>query len=297
LNPQADRGRTAKLADALREALGSRFALQLLETTERREATRLAHDAALAGCDAVIAIGGDGTVHEVVNGLMPIADDARPALGILPAGSGNDVAFALRITKSLQQAAETLERGQTRAVDIGHVRTAGGPECYCINNVGLLLEGQINRASHLLTWPRGAGLYIRALLQTMLRPLPKARLRLAIDGRELEREATILSVANGPRSGGKFQLMPDAALDDGTFDYLLAPPVPRLKLLWNVRHALAGRRLEGDWIERGRFQELAIHSDVALTAHVDGEPWLGPVDGVRVLSISVAARALRVLCP
>jgi YegS/Rv2252/BmrU family lipid kinase len=297
LNPQADRGRTGALADALREALGSRFELRLEQTTERREATRLAFDAAGSGCEAVIAIGGDGTVHEVMNGLMRAPSERRPALGIVPAGSGNDVAFALGITKSLEQAAEAIERGSTRAVDIGHIRTDRDDECFCINNVGLLLEGEINRASHRLRWPRGSGLYVRAMLQTLARPLPAATLRLTIDGRAVERRATILSMANGPRSGGKFQLMPDAAVDDGTFDYLLAPPVNRLKLLWNVRHALAGRRLEGAWIERGRFQEMAIASDEPLTAHVDGEPWLTPDAGVRAMSISVTPRVLRVLCP
>ena len=81
LNPHADRGRTARLAESLRDALGARFELRLLQTTERREAVRLAQDAASAGCDAVIAIGGDGTVHEVVNGLMSVTPaDARPAI-------------------------------------------------------------------------------------------------------------------------------------------------------------------------------------------------------------------------
>ena len=298
LNPQADRGRTASLAESLRDALGARFELRLLQTTERREAIWLAQDAASAGCDAVIAIGGDGTVHEVVNGLMSVTPaDERPAMGIVPAGSGNDVAYALGITKSLAQAAATIERGATRAVDIGRVEAVGGLSCFCINNIGALLEGEINRQSHQLQWPRGSGLYLRALLRTLLRPLPTDELRLNINGQDFVHRATLFSIANGPRSGGKFQLMPDARIDDGQFDYLLAPPISRQRLLWNVRHALAGRRFEGDWIERGRFSQLALQANKPLTVHVDGEPWLAATDGVTRLRVEVIPKVLAVLTP
>lgn len=297
LNPQADRGRTASLAESLRGALGGRLELQLLETTKRREAIDLARQAGETGCDAVLAIGGDGTVHEVMNGLMQLPSDRRPALGIVPAGSGNDVAYALGIDKDLSRSAEMIREGITRLVDVGEIRASGGKQCFCLNNVGLLLEGEINWASHQLHWPRGSGLYIRAMLQTLMRRLPAAQLQLTADGQTFDRRATILSLANGPRSGGKFQLMPDATLDDGQFDYLLAPPVGRLKLLWNVRHVLAGKRLDGAWIERGQFSQMTIRSDLPLVGHVDGEPWLAASDGVQELSVTVLPAALRVICP
>jgi diacylglycerol kinase (ATP) len=296
LNPQADRGRTAQLAAGMRSAMASRLSLQILETAQPGEAKALAEKAGRDKVDAVIAVGGDGTVHEVVNGLMQVKPGSRPALGILPAGSGNDVAFALGIDKDLSRAAALYDHFDTRTVDIGEVHAIGGPGCYCINNVGLLLEGQINRASHQLRWPRGAGLYFRAMLESMMRPLPTAELTLRVDdGTELRRRAMIFSIANGPRSGGKFQLMPNAALDDGQFDYLLAPPVSRLKLLWNVRHALTGKELTGSWIERGRFNQLAIGSDRPIVAHVDGEPWIAVGDAVHELHVQVLPRALRVI--
>lgn len=288
----------------LREALAGRFELRLLETTRRGEATALACEAGVQGCDVVVAIGGDGTVHEVVNGLMSLTAELRPALAILPAGSGNDVAYALDVAKDLQRSAEMIERGATRLIDVG-VATANGPgnvpweirSCYCINNVGLLLEGAINRASHQLTWPRGWGLYLRAMVQTLMRPLPTAELRLTLDGQRMERTAMLLSVGNGPRSGGAFRLMPDATLDDGQFDYVLAPPVGRWTLLRNVRRVLGGRRVDGNWLERGRFQRMELRSNVPLVAHVDGEPWLAPEDEVCDVTIEVLPRVLRVVCP
>lgn len=295
LNPQADRGRTGQLADELQEQLRGRLDISLLKTTRRGEATELAAQAASDGCDAVVAIGGDGTVHEVANGLMAAA--ARPPLAIVPAGSGNDVAFALGITKDRVQTLRILESGAPRAIDIGRGQTAGGRSAYCVNNIGLLLEGEINLASHQVTWPRGSGLYVRAMLQSLLRRLPTADLELTVDGTRLSRRAMMFSMANGPRSGGKFRLAEDATIDDGYFDYVLGAPVSRMRLLWKAALAMRGAPLRGSWIEHGRFKTLTLKSNAPLVGHVDGEPWLRPGEGEHELFVEVLPRALEVLCP
>ena len=294
LNPQADRGRTAQLADALQQTLAGRVELQLLKTTRRGEAVELAQQAGGTGCDGVVAIGGDGTVHEVANGLLALPASERPPLGIIPAGSGNDFAFALGIDKNQQRNAELLARGATRAVDAALVETAAGRRRYSINNLGALLEGQINLASHELHWPRGSGLYLRAALQTLVRRPPLAKLQLTVDGVELTRQSAILSISNGCRSGGRFYLTPCARVDDGRFDYLLAPPASRLRLVWEIYKSLRRDRPPDSWIEQGEFSTMTIRSDLALAAHVDGEPWLRPEDGERDLKIDVLPGVLQV---
>ena len=294
LNPQADRGRTAQLADALQQTLAGRVELQLLKTTRRGEAVELAQQAGAAGCDGVVAIGGDGTVHEVANGLIALPASERPPLGIIPAGSGNDFAFALGIDKNQQRNAELLARGATRAVDAALVEAGSGRQRYSINNLGALLEGQINLASHELHWPRGSGLYLRAALQTLVRRPPLAKLQLTVDGVELMRESAILSISNGCRSGGRFYLTPCARVDDGRFDYLLAPPASRLRLVWEIYKSLRLDRPPGSWIEQGEFSTMTIRSDLPLAAHVDGEPWLRPEEGERDLNIDVLPGVLQV---
>jgi diacylglycerol kinase (ATP) len=294
LNPQADRGRTALLADSLRQSLAGRVELQLLKTTRRGEAIELAQQAAQAGCDGVVAIGGDGTVHEVANGLLALPTEERPPLGIIPAGSGNDFAFALGIDKNLERNAELLASGDTRPVDAALVETASGRRRYSINNLGALLEGQINLASHELQWPRGSGLYLRAVLQTLRRRPPLAKLQLTIDGAELTRASAILSISNGCRSGGRFYLTPCARVDDGRFDYLIAPPASRLRLVWEIYKSLRRDRPQDSWIEQGEFAAMNVRSDIPLAAHVDGEPWLRPEEGERELKIDVLPSVLEV---
>jgi YegS/Rv2252/BmrU family lipid kinase len=297
LNPRADRGRTALLAASLREQLGDRFELTLLETQGRGDGKVQAAKCARDQCEAVLAIGGDGTVHEVANGLLTINAGRRPVMGILPAGSGNDVAFALGISKQLEPLIDSLATSSTRCIDVGLVRASDGRTCFLLNNMGLLLEGDINLASHRYHWPRGSGLYVRAMLAAMMRRLPAARLTLTIDGKTLDRTAMILSIANGPRSGGKFFLATDAAIDDGRMNYVLARPAGRLRVLRMAVDALRGSPPQARWIERGEFQRMSIESDVPVAAHVDGEPWLRPEDDIRQVSLELMPRALSVLCP
>lgn len=295
LNPQADRGRTALLADSLQQALAGRVELQLLKTTRRGEAVELAAQAARDGCDGVVAIGGDGTVHEVANGLLALPTERRPPLGIIPAGSGNDFAFALGIDHNLELNAVLLASGATRAVDAALVETASGRQRYSINNLGALLEGQINLASHELQWPRGSGLYLRAVLQTLWRRPPLAKLQLTVDGVDLTRESAILSISNGCRSGGRFYLTPSAQIDDGRFDYLIAPPASRLRLVWEIYKSLRRDRTQDGWIEQGEFAAMTVRSDIPLAAHVDGEPWLRPEEGEHELQVTVLPGVLRVI--
>jgi diacylglycerol kinase (ATP) len=295
LNPNADRGRTALLASSLDRAIGDQLDLQIVASTRRGEAVDLARDAAARGCDAVIAIGGDGTVHEVVNGLMTAPSAQRPPLAVLPAGSGNDFAFALGITKDLPCFMAALQAGATRAVDVGVVRSADGRSRYFVNNVGLLLEGLVNLASHELAWPRGSGLYLRAFVQTLLRRPPTARLQLRLDGADSACDAANLSIGNGPRTGGRFMLFPDASIDDGRLDYVLAKPMTRARLAWEVLQSMRGEPREANRIVRGRFATLSLQSDAPLAAHVDGEPWLRPDEGVFAIDLEVHPGALRVI--
>ncbi len=296
LNPHAHRGRMAQLAETLRQAVRGSIELDLLQTSRQGDAVGLARDAAEDGVEAVIAIGGDGTVHEVVNGLMAVSTQQRPAMGIIPAGSGNDFAYAAGLPRDMHRSIDLIHRGNTRAVDIGKVRDATGRSCFWINNIGTLLAGQINLASHRLTWPQGSGLYLRATLQTLIRKPPTAQLELCLDETTRAREAIMLSIGNAARSGGKFLLTPEATIDDGRFDYVLAKPMNRLRLLRLLSKSIRGEHLDHPCIEHGQFSTMTIRSNIPIAAHVDGEPWAKPEEGILEMSIEMHASALRMLC-
>ena len=106
----------------------------------------------------------------------------------------------------------------------------------------------------------------------------------------------MLSIGNGLRSGGKFLLTPEAIIDDRQFDYILARPMNRLRLLALIPKAMRGGHLPHPCIEHGRFSTLVLHSSMPMAVHVDGEPWARPDEGIREITIKVLPGALRVLC-
>jgi diacylglycerol kinase (ATP) len=300
LNPRANRGRAAKQGAALRQilegALEEDSQVELLQTSAPGDASKLAADAAHRSVDMVIAVGGDGTVHEVVNGLMATDADSRPTMGLLPVGSGNDFAFASGITGCPKELANQIQRNLMRMVDVGHVESDTGRSCFCANNLGILLEGQINLASHQLNWPKGSGLYIRAALQTLIHKPPVARLQLTCDGTTRTLEAVTISIGNGPRSGGKFLLTPAAVIDDGLFNFAISKQASRLRLLVLALKSIGGRHLNDPHILLGQFTNMTIASDLCLAIHIDGEPWARPEEEIRQLAIKVLPGALRLLC-
>lgn len=297
LNPRADRGRNGARAAALQERLAAEGEVELRPTERPGDAVRLALEATRDGARTVLAIGGDGTVHETANGLLQTPADQRPRMGVLPSGSGNDFAHMLGVPSDLDACLAMLRRNHVRSVDAVRLALPDGQVRFCVNNIGLLLDGEINRASHQITWPRGPGLYYRAALETLLRRPQTVRLALDWDGRREELDAMVLSLGNGARSGGKFRLTPEALLDDGKMDYVLVEPMSRLRLLWLLHRAMQGDAAPRRGVRRGQFRSLALHASQPLTAHVDGELFLRSEQGVHDCRIDVLPGELAVVAP
>jgi diacylglycerol kinase family enzyme len=133
------------------------------------------------------------------------------------------------------------------------------------------------------------------MLQTLLRPLSSTTLELTLDGEQRRRDALLLSIANGPRSGGRFFLTENARIDDGRFNYVLARRVGRLRLLGMAMLSMRGRPPQANWIEQGQFSTMTLKAQTPLAAHVDGEPWLAPQDEVLEVAVKVLPGALQVL--
>ncbi len=125
LNPTANHGRSVPVAASLRPWL-SGYDAEWAETGSSRHASELARQAGEAGCDLVVAVGGDGTVHEVINGLMQVPQQKRPGLGIVPLGSGNDFAHILGVPEDPADALHSCLDGRPRSLDIGLVRDGSG---------------------------------------------------------------------------------------------------------------------------------------------------------------------------
>lgn len=289
LNPRADRGHAGTVWLTVESLLSTADVEWAMARTEcPGHATVLAEEAVEAGWPVVVIIGGDGTINEVVNGLLR-ASGGRTTLpiGVIPAGSGNDFVKLLGIpVGDVSAAVRHVLSGSIRRVDVGH---AGGR--YFVNGVGWGFDGRVAIEAESITRVRGFLLYAWALFKALHR-YHAAPVRLTIDGRLVSDNAIMVAVTNGACHGGGFWICPHAHLDDGHLDVCVARDMSLPLLLQLIVQATRGAHTAHPkvWFETGTRVEL--RSSVPMPAHMDGEI-LGA--SLTELSVEVLPRRLRVL--
>lgn len=286
-NPTAGRRRAQRRLEALKAAW--RSWAEFRPTAGPGDATRIARKACEEGFEVVIGAGGDGTAHEVANGVL----DSRlrdVLFGIAPLGSANDYVHSLE--HEFGPAASQPEQGML--VDVGRVRADTGRECHFVNSIGLGLAGAVTVESRAIDWLQGVPLYGLATLRALWSRFETPPLTLRLDdGAEETRRTLLLSVLVGRREGS-FVLAPDARLADGQFDYVHALHMSR----WNVltllpRLAWKGPPTGHPLVRTGRCARLSLASPVPLTVHVDGEIFCRPQDNVKQLEVDLLPSRLR----
>jgi diacylglycerol kinase family enzyme len=232
----------------------------------------------------VCAVGGDGTVSEVVNGLMP-----RPVpLVVVPTGSGNDFASLVECPASPEQLGRVLEAGEGLHLDV-----IDCGDRYCANSIGIGFEAMVTYHSLSIRNMRGLPLYLTAVFKA-LRSLDRITYRLVVDGRESANGPYLLiSLGNGPRAGGGFYINPRATPIDGKIDVCAAQLMSRLRLLTILPRAIGGAHLDRRGIEFHRGETITISADQPFPIHIDGE-YLGRRD--TPLELRIIKRSLPVLC-
>jgi YegS/Rv2252/BmrU family lipid kinase len=301
LNPAAGRGGASSLWPQLQRAFraaGARPELAL--TRAPGHAVELAESAARAGWPGVVAVGGDGVVHEVVNGLMRASEAAAhdTALGVIAAGSGNDFVKMLHLpTHHPDLAARRIAAAAPRAVDVGRVDrcvAARGPAgvWYFTNGIGMGFDAQVAVQASRIRRLKGFAIYAAAVLRT-LRDLRSPRMRVEIDGVTVaDRPLVLATIGNGQCHGGSFWLSPGASVEDGLLDVLVADARSVPKVLALLPRVMRGQHVgaQGVTIHRGRVARVTSEEPVPI--HADGEL---VADGVTELEAAVVAGGLRVL--
>lgn len=283
-NPAAGRGKARRAIFAVEEAFRRRGAVFDLElTTGPQQAAAIARRA-LADFDVIVAVGGDGTVNELVPGML---FSGKP-LGIVPAGSGNDFIKSLGIPNDIERAVDIVLRGRTRLIDAGRIN-----DRYFANGVGIGFDAAVNRTSYGINHSkRGILLYLWALAKTLGRYDPVA-LTISMNGETFEQETFLLSVGNGTTCGGGFKLTPQAKLDDHLLDVTLVRPLGLGPLLWHLPRVFFGTIGKAAYATMKKTDRLRVESRGSVPVHVDGEIYEGDTTA---LEIEVVPKALFVIC-
>jgi diacylglycerol kinase family enzyme len=286
-NPTAGRRRLSDHLERFRQEFGAGF--EPKPTERAGHAEELAFEAATAGFPIIAAAGGDGTVHEVANGLLR-ANRPEVALRVVPIGSANDYADTLQ-----REAQNGHEGSAMRRVDVGLARGDDGHERYFVNGLGLGFNGTVTLEARKIRFLRGVPLYSLAMLRALCYQFRCPELSVAFDGQERKAPTLALTVNLGRREGN-FVMTPDAKLDDGLFDYLQAGSLRRWEMLRFLPSIITGRLpTDHPQIWTGRCREVAVQSGEPLIVHLDGEFFCVPEDGVRRIEVKVLPGALKVL--
>ncbi|MEX1020677.1 MAG: diacylglycerol kinase family protein [Litorilinea sp.] len=302
LNPASGRGRAPGFRQEILNALThAGLEHELVETTHGGHATELACAARRAGFDVVAAIGGDGTVSEVMNGLYQAAhpDEQVGTLAIFPSGSGNDLVDMLGAPKTPATVAQHIAAQSTRAIDLGFAEYSVAGEIHqraFDNNLGLGFEAQVTLESYKLRKLRGTLLYITAARRA-LRAYSAPRLTIAwldADHQAQTRtlESLMISIGNSARTGGGFYLTPAAILDDGLLDIAIAKKLPRWRVLGLLPKALFGKHTTDSAVEMATCRQVRITCHDVVPMHLDGEV---VTEAVEWVDIRVEPRRLRVV--
>ena len=244
----------------------ARLDYSLEQTEYPNHGFELAQRAALNGSSIVVAAGGDGTINEVVNGLLQVSTGNQPViLGIIPLGSANDLADALKLPQDVATACQRLAGGNTRLLDVGIVNGH-----YFVNNSAIGLEAAVTVEQDQMRRVQGTPRYVLAAVKTIFKAKSwQARIRW--DNGIFEGPITLVSVGNSKRTGGAFYMTPQAKVDDGLLDFIYAIKMSRRQMLKLLPQTFSGKHVQHPLIVYLKTTSLSITVNPATPIQADGE--------------------------
>jgi diacylglycerol kinase (ATP) len=282
-NPSAGKGagsRTAAIALPRLQEAG--FEVRELVGSDGPEALALARQAVAEGVESLVVVGGDGMVHMAAQALAR----TEVNLGIIPAGTGNDVARYLDIPRrDPQAAADVVVASHVREIDLGQVGST-----YFVTVLATGFDSLVNERANRMRWPRGQMRYNLATLAELrvFRPLPYT---LEMDGVVQRLDAMLVAVGNGPSFGGGLRITHGAQVDDGMLDVVIIKPMSKVDLVRTYPRLYTGGHTRHRQYEHHRVKQVTVAAP-GVVAYADGERL-----GALPLTVEVAPRALRVLAP
>jgi diacylglycerol kinase (ATP) len=280
-NPTSGKGKGAAMRDrALERLRAAGLSVRSLQGRDAAEAQDLARECVSEGVDALVVCGGDGMVHLAVQAL---AGTGTP-LGIIPAGTGNDVARYFDLPrKDPEAAAARIVAGRTRTVDL-----ARSGSQYFVTVLAAGFDAIVNERANRMSWPKGQMRYNIATLAE-LRVFEPLRYTIQLDDRQVELEAMLVSVGNGASYGGGLRITEGAVLDDGLLDVVIIKPITKPDLVRTYPKLFKGTHVHHPQYEHHLVRSVTLAAPGVVT-YADGERF-GPLP----LTVECAPGALTVL--
>jgi YegS/Rv2252/BmrU family lipid kinase len=276
INPIAGQG-AGKLAlpEIERMVRENSMECEIVSTEYAGHAIDLARDAATSGLVTVVAVGGDGTANEVLNGLMQACSQGyrNTKMGIIGIGRGNDFAYGFGIPPGLLNGFQVIKQGKHRFMDIGQVVGGDYPQGrYFGNGIGIGFDAVVGFEAMKLTHLHGFLNYIVAALRTIFLFFNAPLVRIEFDDKVITQPSLMVSIMNGRRMGGGFMMAPDATTDDGLFNLCIVGQLSRIGILTMIPRFMKGTQSTQPKITTGQASKINVVAlEGVLPVHADGE--------------------------
>lgn len=262
-------------------------------TSRQGEAVELAQRAADNGAELIVSVGGDGTVNEIVNGIMKSKNN--PSLGIIPLGWANDFIKSTDIPSDIIEACKILIRGKIKEIDVGIINE----KIYFANICGVGFDAEVAllanqmKSKHPNLRILSAFVYVFATIKKLLSPFSYHNVKIKFNGQEIHSKILFIAFSNGKFYGGRFKITPEAILDDGLLEICLVEEMGRFKYLSIIPKVFKGTHASIKGVNFYRAKEVVIQSSEPILAQVSGEV----IEGQKEFSITLLPKSLKLIVP
>ena len=296
VNPVSGRGAGGRAVSSIEQMLREhRLDFDIVLTERPWHAAELAQQAVASGYDIVVAVGGDGTANEVLNGLMLAKRAGRKnvAMGVLSVGRGNDFAFGVGAPHDLSEGCRVLAQDQRHTIDVGLATGGLYPAGrYFGNAVGIGFDAVVGFEAVKLKWLSGFPSYIVAALKTIFLYYRAPLVKIEYDGQTITQPSLMVSIMNGRRLGGGFMMAPQDRTADGLFDLTIAQQVSRAHIFALLPKFLKGTQATDPAVKTAQAQRVVVTAlEGVLPAHIDGETFC--VEG-KQLTLELVPRQIEI---
>lgn len=263
VNPIAGKGSSLKAIPRIeRYCEKQNIKFQIIKTQYAGHATKLAREASTLGYDLVIAVGGDGTLLEVANGLL----GSPVPLGVIPSGTGNDFARSIGVPSNVEQALDYITTNQSTPIDVGKI----GDICF-INVASVGFDAEIAKDVIKLRkfMPGKISYYITTLLKVFSYRFKNVQIE--VDGNKMDFNILLIAIANGCYYGGGMKVNPNGHIEDGYLDIIVITALPRFKIPLLFSKFIKGDYLKLPYVKIYKARKVKIHSEKTLPVNTDGD--------------------------
>ena len=297
-NPTAGKGNAEKKLPIIKQFFEDNNLNYEIHTTERiGHAIALTKDLCGKPDTAIIAAGGDGTINEVINGLMITKGklpEFNPIFGVLTIGSGNDFAFGAGVPSTIEECLKALIDGEIKPLDVGLIKGGDYPDGrYFGNGIGVGFDTIVGLEAAKMKHIHGAAGYIVAALKTIITYPAAPEIEMEINGEKGVYTPALVSIMNGRRMGGAFFMAPDGRNDDGQLNLCMTQQGTRRKLLQTMFHYTKGTQSKLDNTKTALISSITLKAlKGEMAVHADGETIC---EKGKILEISCIPNALNII--